>query len=80
MLDMRIVERKLRDFESKCEHEIDLWDKYQAYETDEECVELEDNMVDWIKENITGRSRYGENFLFGFEKQEDLVAFKLMWG
>jgi len=80
IIDKRAVDRKLSDFEYTCQHEINMWTKYSNYETDEECVELEDAMIKWIKENIKGRAMYHHNFVFGFEKQEDLVAFKLMWG
>ena len=77
---MRAVDGKLRDFEYKCEHEIDLWDKYQSCDTSEECEELENNMTEWVKENAAGHAMYHHNFRWGFEKQEDLIACKLMWG
>lgn len=80
ILDMRAVDEKLRQFEFKCEHRIDLWDRYEAAIHSDEYIPIEDNMVRWIRENINGHSIYSHNFIFRFEKQEDLVAFKLMWG
>ena len=74
ILDMRAVNEKIRQFGFKCEHVIDLWDKYS-----EECEEIEDDMVEWVKENASGHAMYHHNFRWGFERQEDLIAFKLMW-
>ena len=80
IIDMRAVDEKLRQFEFTCEHRIDLWDKYEHETHSDKYETTETKMIRWLRENINGHAMYNHNFVFRFEKQEDLVAFKLMWG
>ena len=66
------IHASIRQFEYKCDHKIDLWDL--GFELEEE-----EEMIEWLKENANGKVYCNGDFVFRFEDEADLMAFKIMW-
>lgn len=63
----------------KCDNIVDLpGEKYDPKADYSPKFEVEDDVREWLKENVTGKFFADISNLY-FEKSEDAVAFKLRW-